>query len=198
MSFAGVGDGVVIDVVVFIVIVSEFVLRVLVLAIAGATESLHLHEPPDGDGADGSERGECPPRHNHVAGVDAERECDATDRRSRGATEGGDAGGDAVEGAEDAERDGGIGEEDGGAWEGENDAPALEKHDCKHDDLLSGGCREEDGEGCQEVDDGEGEGTDAEAVEDAETAGDGWEYQELDEHAADAVEGEEKADAFGI
>lgn len=158
-----------------IVIVIVFNLGVRILAVPITAESLHLHQPPDRHGAYSRQNGKRPPRQDNVPPLDAQRERSPANRRPRRASERRDAGGDAVEGAEDAEADGGVGEEDGGAGEGEDDAKAFEEHDAEHGGLLGYGGGQEGGEGGEDVDEGEGEGAGFEAVEDAEAAGEGRE-----------------------
>lgn len=64
--------------------------------------------------------------------------------------------------------------------------------------MLRHGCGKQGGEGEGDVDEREGEGAPFQAAEDAVVACERWEGEELDEHAGDAVDGEEEADALGL
>ena len=77
-----------------------------------------------------------------------------------GAAEGAEHGGEAVEGAEDAQRRARVGEQDGGGGEGDDDAKGLEDHDADDGEEARALGGEERGEWRDEVDDGQEDGCD--------------------------------------
>lgn len=173
-------------------------LAILLVSCFPLPEPLHLHEPKHRNRAQRRQKRQRPPRQNDIPPLNTPTERGAADGRPSRSPDGAHARRYAVECAQDAQAYRAVGEQDGGAWEGKDAAPALAEHDDEDAELLGQGRGEQGREGENEVDEREGEGAVFEAAEDAVAAGQRGEGEELDEHAGDAVEGEEEADARGL
>ncbi len=153
---------------------------------------------PYGNRTQGCNRRQCPPGQDDVINIQPKCECPPSDRWAYCSSNGTYAGCDAIERAQDTETDSTICEHDPGAREGEYGGPAFEQEDEENGGLLGGRGRKEGGKWGEEVCNGEDDGSGFQAKEDTVATGDGWENQELDEHAEDAVKSEKQADTFSL
>ncbi len=115
------------------------------------------------EAGDGSEQGDGAEEEvgaDDVAVVGAPGKDPAGGGGPHGTAEGAEHGGEAVEGAEDAQRRARVGEQDGGGGEGDDDAKRLEDHDADDGEEARALGGEERGEWRDEVDDGQEDGCD--------------------------------------
>jgi hypothetical protein len=150
---------------------------------------------PDGDGAYTRDNSEEEPWSYHVSAFYSPRKRPSPQRRSDRSPHCGHTDSDAIQCSEDAETDRRVGEQDDGAWEGEDYCNAFDDHYPKHRALLKGGGLDECRVRRSEAYKRESNSAAFEAVQDAETTRCWWEDEELDEAPHDAVAGEEEANA---
>lgn len=122
--------------------------------------ALDNHEA--GDGADQGDGAEEEVGADNVAVAGAPGKDPAGGGGPHGAAEGAEHCGEAVEGAEDAQRRARVCQEDGGGGEGDDDAKGLEDHDADDGEEARALGGEERGKGRDEIDDWQEDGCEEE------------------------------------
>lgn len=126
--------------------------------------------------------------------LDAPREGDAGEGGAGGPAERAERRGEAVQGAEDAQARGAVGQQDGGAGEADDDGEGLDDQDGAQGRVPRRRVVDEHREGRHDVDEREGDDAHLEAVQHAEAGAQHREQEELDKPRDDAVAREDGAD----